>query len=147
MLDVDGPIGAARQRLADDRLHAGRSGRADHHFARVLLPQPQRLFERVGIGLVHLVAGVLLANPGLRVIQTWLPFAGRDLLDTNRYLHVATTLTDTSHGGTKARRYLLKNRLRVSVSPWPVTVDYPSNLLNSSAALVPPNPNEFDSAY
>src|SRR5258708_26757759 len=136
MLDVDGPLGAARQRLANDRLHAGRSGRADHHFAGVLFPQPQRLLQRVGIGLVHLVAGVLLANPRLLIVQAWLPFAGRDLLDADCNLH--TIRTSPSHAS-ETQRILFTRR--------PVTVFYPSNLLNSSAALVPPNPNEFDSAY
>jgi len=53
----------------------------------VLLLEPQRFFERVGVGLVHLEAGVGLANPGLVVVQARLPLAGGDLLDANGYLH------------------------------------------------------------
>ena len=65
-LDVDGAIGAARQRLADHLRRARRPGRADDDLAAVLLLEPQRLFERVGVGLVELEAGVLVADPGLR---------------------------------------------------------------------------------
>ena len=65
VLDVNRAVGAAGERLADDRLHAGGAGRADDNLAAVFLPKPQRLFERVGIGLVHLVADVLFANPRL----------------------------------------------------------------------------------
>jgi hypothetical protein len=55
--DVDGAVGAAGQRLAHHLRRAGRAGRADHHLAAVLLLQAQRLFERVGVGLVELEAG------------------------------------------------------------------------------------------
>ena len=87
VFDVDGAVGAARQRLADHLRDARRPGRADDHFAAVLLLQPQRLFERVGVGLVHLEAGVLIANPGLVVVETRLPLAGGHLLDADGYLH------------------------------------------------------------
>ena len=68
-LDVDRAVGAARQRLAQHLRDARGPGRADDHFAAVLFLEPQRLLERVGVGLVHLVAGVLLANPGSRVVR------------------------------------------------------------------------------
>ena len=87
VLDVDGAIGAARQRLAKHLRDARRPGRADDHLAAVLLLEPQRLLERVGVRLVHLVAGVLLANPGLGVVQPRLPVAGGDLLDADGDLH------------------------------------------------------------
>ena len=76
VLDVDGAIGAARERFADDLRHARRPGGTDDHLAAVLLLQPQRLFERVGVRLVHLEAGVLLADPGLVVVEARLPVAG-----------------------------------------------------------------------
>ena len=66
VLDVDRAVGAARERLADHLLHARRARRADDHLAAVLLAQAQRLLERVGVRLVHLVADVLLADPRLR---------------------------------------------------------------------------------
>ena len=113
VFDVNRAVGAAGQRFADHLLHARRAGRADHHFAAVLLAQAQRLFERVGVGLVHLVADVLLANPRLVVVQARLPLARGHLLDANGNFHDRQPL---------------------------------SNLLNNSAPLVPPKPNEFDSA-
>ena len=64
VLDVDGAIGAARQRLAQHLGDAGGPGRADHDFPAVLFLEPQALLERIGVRLVHLVAGVLLADPG-----------------------------------------------------------------------------------
>ena len=63
---MNGAIGAARERFADHLRDARRPGRADDDFAAVLLLEPQRLFERVGVRLVQLEAGVLLADPGLR---------------------------------------------------------------------------------
>src|SRR5438552_18757404 len=107
---MDRAVGAARERFANDLRDTRRPGRADDHFAAVLLFQTQRLFERVGVGLVHLEAGVAFTDPGLIVVQAGLPLARRHLLDANRNFHA-------------------------------------SNLLNRSAAFVPPNPKEFDSAY
>ena len=69
VFDVDRAVGAAGERFAEHLRDARGPGRADDHFPAVLLLQPQRLFERVRVGLVHLVAGVLLANPGLRVVR------------------------------------------------------------------------------
>ena len=66
VLDVDGPVRAARQRFPDDLLHARGSGGAHHHFPAVLLAQPERFLQRVGVGFVQFVAGVLLADPRLR---------------------------------------------------------------------------------
>src|SRR6185436_19520221 len=80
-------IGAARQRLADHLGDARRPGRADDHFAAVLLLEPERLLERVGVGLVHLEAGVLVADPGFVVVEAGLPLAGGDLLDADGNFH------------------------------------------------------------
>jgi len=110
VLDVNRAIGAARERFTDDLGHARRPGRADHHLAAVLLLQAERFFERVGVRLVHLERGVLLADPGFRFVEAGLPLARGDLFDADRDLHAL-------------------------------------NLLNSSAALVPPKPKEFVSAY
>ena len=68
-LDVDGAVGAARERLANHLRGARGPGRADHDLAAVLLLEAQRLFERVGVGLVQLEAGVLVANPRLRLVH------------------------------------------------------------------------------
>ena len=77
VFDVNGAIGAARQRLAQHLGHARGSGRADDHFPAVLLLQAQALFERVRVRLVHLVAGVLLADPACRLVDAGLPVARR----------------------------------------------------------------------
>jgi len=97
------------RREPDDLRDARRSRRTDDDLAAVLLLEPQRLFERVLVGFVHLETGVLLADPGPGVVEARLPLARRDLLDADGDLHAV-------------------------------------NLLNRSAALVPPKPNEFDSA-
>ena len=104
VFDVQRAIGAARQRLANDLLHARRAGRADDDLATVLLAKPQRLLERVGVRLVHLVADVLLADPGLVVAQPRLPFAGGDLLDADGDLHERVAArSDRTHGGQRSR--------------------------------------------
>ena len=87
VLDVDGAVGAARERFADYLRDARRPRRAHHHFAAVLLLQPQRLFERIRVRLVHLEAGVGFTNPRFVVVEARLPFARRDLFDANGDLH------------------------------------------------------------
>ena len=49
--------------------------------------EAQRLFERVGVGLVQLEAGVLVADPGLLVVHAQLPLARHDLLDADGDFH------------------------------------------------------------
>ena len=70
--------------------HAGGAGRADHHFAAVLLLEAQALFEGVGVGLVQLEGGVLVADPGPLVVDARLPVARRDLLEADGNLHGGT---------------------------------------------------------
>ena len=65
-LDVDRAIGAAGERLTNHLRRARRAGGADHDLAAVLLLEPQRLLERVRVGLVQLEAGVGVADPRLR---------------------------------------------------------------------------------
>ena len=144
VFDVNRAVGAARQRLANHLLHPRRPCRADDHLAAVLLAQAQRLLERIGVRLVHLVADVLFADPGLVVAQARLPLAGGDLLDADGDLHAVSTTTDTTIAKvTNRQRVLVSSSPRVFV----VCVSHPSYFLNSSAALVPPKPNEFESAY
>ena len=47
LLNVNGPVGALSQRLADDLLDAPRTDARDHDLAPVLFFQPQGLFQRV----------------------------------------------------------------------------------------------------
>ena len=86
-------VGAPRQRLANHLLDPRRPGRADDHFPAMLLAEPQRLLQRIGVRLVHLVADVLLADPRLVVGKPRLPLAGGDLLDANSYLHESVRLS------------------------------------------------------
>ena len=96
-------------------LDAGRAGGTDDHLAPVLFAKTEPFLERVGVGLVHLVADVLLANPGLRVVKAGLPLAGGDLLDTDGNFHGATTRV-TGRGVAKARSFQLFASPRLSVS-------------------------------
>src|SRR5215216_5176417 len=80
-------VGAARKRFAQHLRCACRAGGADNHFAAMFLAKPQRLFERVRVRLVHLEAGILLADATPAVIDTRLPFAGGNLLYTHSYAH------------------------------------------------------------
>ena len=84
---MDGPVRAAGERLANHLRRTRWPGGYDHDFAAVLLLQAQRLFERVGVRLVQLEAGILIANPGLRLVDAQLPLAGDDLFDTDCYFH------------------------------------------------------------
>src|SRR5262249_24118029 len=56
--DVNAAIRAFRQRFLDRLLHTLWSHRERDNFTTVLFFQPQRLFERVTVGLVHLKADV-----------------------------------------------------------------------------------------
>ena len=86
-LDVDGAIGAARQRFAQ-RLGT-RAGPAEQTMTSpaVLLLEAQGFFERVGVGLVQLEAGVPIANPRPRLVDAHRPLARDDLLETDGDLH------------------------------------------------------------
>ena len=56
VFDVDGAVGALGERFANGLRGARRTDAQRHDFAAVLLLQLQALFQRVGIGLVDLVA-------------------------------------------------------------------------------------------
>ena len=114
MLDMDGAIGPAGERFPQHLRCTGGPRGADDHLAAVPLAKTKRFFEGVGVGLVHLEAGVLFAHGAPRVIDPRLPFTRRHLLDAHRKLHGQS---------------------------------YYWCFLKSNAALVPPNPKEFDSAY
>ena len=84
---MDRAIGAARQRLANHLGRTRRPGAADHDLSAVLLLQPQRFLERVGVRLIQFEAGVGITNPGLLIVDAQLPLAGHDLFDAHGYLH------------------------------------------------------------
>ncbi len=87
VLHVDGSVGAAGERLAQHLRDTGGSGGTDDHLTPELLLQAQRFFQRVRVGLVHLVGGVLLTNPGARLVQSGLPVARGNLLDADGDFH------------------------------------------------------------
>ena len=85
--DMNGPIRTASQRLADDLRHARRPGGAGNDLATVPFLEPQRFFERIGVRLIHLEAGVAVADPDVRLADTQRPFSGDDLFDAHGDLH------------------------------------------------------------
>jgi hypothetical protein len=87
VLDMNGPVGTARQRFAQHLRRARWPGRADNDVAAMLLTQTKRLFECVRVRLVHLEAGILLTNAAPGLVDARLPLAGRNLLDAHGYLH------------------------------------------------------------
>ena len=89
VVDMDGAVGAARERFADDLRHPRRACRADHDLAAMLLLQAQGLFERIGVRFVHFESRILLANPGFRIVEAGLPLPGGDLLDADSNLHLS----------------------------------------------------------
>src|SRR4051812_17781370 len=84
---MDRAIGAPSQRLTQHLGRTGRTCRTHDDFTVVLLAKPQCLFERVRIGLVHLVAGILLAHASTRVVDARLPFPDGNLLDADGNFH------------------------------------------------------------
>src|SRR6185503_7622284 len=143
----------ARQRLADDLRRPRRAGRADDHFPAVLLLQPQRLFQRVGVRLVQLEAGVLIADPGFLIVDAQLPLARHHLLHTDCYLHLLALGAGASRrcppaprlGSLRCARASSLAPLR-SLGIWLNDICQSSNLFISSVPLVPPKPKEFESA-
>ena len=87
ILDMQRAIGAAGKGFANHLLDARRPGRADDDLAAMLFAKTQGLLERVGIRLVHLVADILVADPGLVVVQARLPLTSWDLLNTDGDFH------------------------------------------------------------
>jgi hypothetical protein len=90
---MDGAVGAAGEGFADHLRGAGRAGRADDDLSGVLLLEPQRFFQRIGVGLVQLEAGVLVADPGLLIVDAQLPLARHDLFDADGDFHGVTRPT------------------------------------------------------
>src|SRR5690349_11196075 len=79
----------AGQRLADHLSRPRRSSRHDNDFAGVLLFETKRLFERVGVRLVQLEAGILVADPALVLVNAKLPLSGDNLFDTDGDFHAS----------------------------------------------------------
>jgi hypothetical protein len=82
----------------------------------MLFLQPQRFFEREGIRLIDFEAEIVLLNPAAARVDAKLRVARRDLLDGDQDFH----------GKSAPSRSVYRLKIR--------------------QPLVPPNPNEFDSA-
>jgi hypothetical protein len=103
--DVNRAIGAARQRFTQHLRHARRPADTTTTSPPCFFTQPQRFFERVRVRLVQFPAGVLIAHPGLRLIDAHLPLAGDDLFDADGYYHcdVLTSLGSSGPSGPRLR--------------------------------------------
>ena len=113
---MDSAVGALGEGFANGLRHARGTG-ADHdHFAAVLLAQLQGFFESVGVGLVDLEAQVVFVDPGSGGVHAQRRIAEGNLLDRYGDLHVN------------------------------VFADAHPSFLKIRQPLVPPKPNEFESA-
>ena len=143
VLDVNGSVGAPRQRFTQHLARACRPGGADHDLAAVLFAETKRLLERVGVGLVHLERRILLAHAAFAVVDTRLPLAGGDLLDADGYAHGYILAVYVSPSRRDAENFFQE---KLCASATLRRRSY-SCFLNRSAAFVPPKPNELESAY
>ena len=91
VLEMDRPVRAFRQRLAQNLQRPRRAGRQDDHLARMLFLLPQRLFERKRVRLIHFV-GNIFADPRPRFIQLQRSVFLRYLLHANQNLHGSTPM-------------------------------------------------------
>src|SRR6266567_250768 len=127
--NVNPAVSALGERFFNRLLHALRAHRKRNHFSAVLFLQTQRLFQRVAVRLVHFETdvGFLDPVPGNRQRRV---FRG-NLLDAYDNFHEAFPFLNLKPNcGPRGRGYYL-----------------PDQRLKMSAALVPPNPKEFESAY
>src|SRR5216683_3999183 len=140
--NVNTAVRALGQRLLDRLLHALRPHRKCNHFAAVFFLQPQSFFQRVAVRLVHLKADIRFTNPvagdGERRVF------GGNLLDAHDNIHgIVPICCDCCDvlGAWPAGIEILRSAqddLRSHLPP---------QRLKINAALVPPNPKEFDNAY
>ena len=95
-------LDAAKERLHRHRIEklpvVDEQGRLKGLITIKDIEKAQRFLESISVGLVHLVADVLLANPRLGVIQARLPLAGGHLLDTDDDVHPAILSTIAPEG-------------------------------------------------
>jgi hypothetical protein len=85
--DVDGAIGASRERLAQDLHHTHRSGRDRDDLAAVLLAKTKRRLKRIGVWLVQLPCGMCLVEPQARPVDSDRRLAGYDLFQADGDAH------------------------------------------------------------
>ena len=83
VFEMNRPIRALGQRLAQHLLRPRRTARDHDDLALVLLPLAQRLFQRVGIRLVHFVRNIF-ADPRAAFVQLERRIFLRHLLHANQ---------------------------------------------------------------
>ena len=88
VFQMNGAVGSLGQRLAQHLLRPRRTGGDHHHLATIFFLLPHRLFQRIGVRLVHLIANIL-AEPGRALIQLQRRIFLRYLLHANQDLHAA----------------------------------------------------------
>ena len=109
VLDVNGAVGAAGQRFAQHLRDARRPAEQTTTSPPCFSFSRSALFERVGVGLVHLVAGVLLADPGPVVVERAAASraSGTCLMQTAIFMRAWRIALRT---GTAARRWCRRSR-------------------------------------
>src|SRR5215471_5049629 len=130
--NVNGPIGAASQRILDHALRPRWPHRNYDYFTAHLLFDPQGFFERIAVRFVYFELQVRFLDPGRVFVDAQDRVFVRDLLHENQNFHGYARLWRASI-----------NRLKHARG---VRTDYSSYRLNNNAAFVPPKPKLFESA-
>ena len=133
--DVDAAIGALGQRFLDGLLHALRAHGNGDHFAAVLFLQAQGFLERVSCPARSSQSRCRFRGSSRRSVMAQRSVLGGHLLDANDDLH---RVPIASRRAGETLRQMLPDASATYCR---------SQRLNTSAALVPPKPKEFDSAY
>ena len=86
---MNGAVGALGQRLANGLGGARRSAAQNHHLAAVLLFELETFFQRVGVGLIDLVAQLVLGDPEPGRVDPQGRVTRGNLLDGHHNLHTS----------------------------------------------------------
>ena len=89
--DVDGAVGALGQSFAKGCADALRAGADDDDFAAMLLLEPQRFFEGVGVGLVQGELEIGFVDPSAGGVDAERRIALGDLFDGDDDFHSCST--------------------------------------------------------
>jgi len=89
VFDVDASVGPLGERFAQRGGGPRRAGGHGHHLSPVLFLEPQRLFERVGVRLVHLEGQAIVAHPCRALVKADHGVPRHDLLNADKDIHGA----------------------------------------------------------